>query len=69
MVYDIPLINDDFKNEVFYMKRAIEHNDSVARELILAGREPTEERWIFIGDGKTVRWLKITPTTEEVIEL
>lgn len=62
--YEIPIYNPDAQSDVYLIKKALS-GDAVARDILLQGKD---ERWLFIGDGDVKRWLKLTPSTEEITE-
>ena len=62
--FEVPVYNR-LVTQKFYMIKQMLAGDEVARSMLL-GTE--DEELIFIGDGDTVRWLKITRTSQEVIE-
>jgi len=62
--HEIPVINDTKRQTLYYLKRAIEHNDVVAREMILAGED---SQVIYIGN-LAPKWLEVTPSSQRVIE-
>lgn len=61
--YSVPVGNLDRKNEIYYIKKALE-GDKVAREIFLGGQK---ERLFFIGI-ETPLWLKITENSQEVVK-
>lgn len=63
--YEVPLYRPSFKQDMYFIKRAIEGGDVIAREIVVGN---ASEKYIFIGDGETVRWLKMTYDGDEIIE-
>lgn len=64
--YEVPMYRESFRQQFYMIKKAVEYNDLVARELILAGNS---DKQIFIGDNDTVRWLIINSDgKDKVIE-
>lgn len=64
-VYEIPLGNKSFEQDIYWVKKAIK-GDEEAREILLGGQD---KRQIYIGDDTGVRWLTITKTSEYVTEI
>ena len=62
VAYSIPMGSPEMKQEMFFIKMAIEGNNEFAREVVLAGRKT---KTIYIGN-KSPLWLNITSTSEYV---
>jgi hypothetical protein len=60
---EFPVGNDQRKHEVYYLKKAL-MGDVQAREVFLGGED---EKWFYIGEGSS-RWLRVTKTSENIIE-
>ena len=58
-----PIGNDERKNDVFYLKKAL-NGDKEAREIFLGGQK---ERMFFIGEYEPL-WLKVSESSEEIIK-
>jgi hypothetical protein len=65
VTYEVPIYNPKVENMFYHLKKAIEYDDKVSREILLG---KSEQRIIFIGDGDKVLWLKLTKDGQEVKE-
>ena len=61
--YEVPLANNQYKNDVYFLKRAL-NGDEEAREILLANKD---EKLFYIGDTSPL-WLRITKDKFEVLE-
>ena len=62
--YEVPVINAEAKNELYYLKKAL-GGDKMARQIFLGGKD---ERTYFLGDGDFYGWLRLTADDEWVVK-